>query len=63
MVSLFDNYEIDCLTKNRILIFCTSEGLKLMSESEHWFADGTHLRALLLYSHKYPQFKYWNIIL
>jgi len=38
---LFDNYEINGPTKNRILTFCTREELELMSESEHWFADGT----------------------
>lgn len=37
---LFDNYEINDPTKNKILVFCTREGLKLMSESKHWFADG-----------------------
>jgi len=32
---LFNNYEINGPIKNRILIFCTREGLELMSESEN----------------------------
>uniref|UniRef100_A0A2S2QRY9 MULE transposase domain-containing protein n=1 Tax=Sipha flava TaxID=143950 RepID=A0A2S2QRY9_9HEMI len=50
---LFNNYEINGPTKNRILIFCTSEGLKLMSASEHWFADGTFKSAHSIFTQIY----------
>ncbi|XP_025192763.1 uncharacterized protein LOC112592834 [Melanaphis sacchari] len=50
---LFDNYEINGPTKNRILIFCTREGLELMSESEHWFADGTFKSAPSIFTQIY----------
>lgn len=32
---MFYDNEINGLTKTKILILCTREGLKLMSESEH----------------------------
>jgi hypothetical protein len=50
---LFDNYEIKSPIKNKILIFCTSEGLKLMSEYKHWFAEGTFKSAHSIFTQIY----------
>jgi len=50
---LFDSYEINGPTKNRILIFCTREGLELMSEYEHRLADGTFKSAPSIFTQIY----------
>jgi len=33
---------------NRILLFSTDRNLELLSQSQHWFADGTFIRVVLL---------------
>lgn len=50
---VYDNYNINEPSNNRILIFCSPKCLDIMAECEHWFADGTFKSCPSIFSQIY----------
>jgi len=50
---LYDSIDDYGLSNKRIIIFCTSDSLDLMSESDHWFSYGTFKSAPPIFNQIY----------
>ena len=50
---MFDSFDLFGSTNDRIIIYCTPDSLNLMSESDHWFADGTFKSSPLIFTQIY----------